>query len=400
MLLNYAPLHTCFFAELRVFLRLLPDLPESRLTLVMRRVPGLLFTVPAVLFLTVCLSCAPLAAQRRSLPSPSSFPDEDSGLGTTRARAFSISGVVADADSHIHIDGARVDLQALAGGVLSTVFTNPAGSFQFNNIRPGSYELIFAQPGYQDDREHLEIDGPIIGMTVNLRRLSSAGNPGAPTVSVRDYSIPGKARDAMNKGMTLLYQKSDYPGSIKQFERAIQAYPNYYEAYAQMGLAYMRMKDADQSEKVLRKSIDLSQEHYADAFVMLAALYSSNKRFADAEPLARKAVDLNANSWHAQSELAQALLGLKRPDDAEKSAQEAVKLQPDNPLLRLLLADIHIELKNDPALLDDFNAYLKLAPNGPYAEKVRQHRDELQKWLQNSQAAPAASSPSASQANP
>jgi Carboxypeptidase regulatory-like domain/TPR repeat/Tetratricopeptide repeat len=366
----------------------------------MRRTPGLFPAAPAVLSLAVFLSCMPLAAQKRSLPSPSSFPDDDSGLGTTRARAFSISGVVADAESHIHIDGARVDLQSLAGGILSTAFTNQAGDFQFNNVRPGSYELIFAQPGYQDDREHLEIDGPVFGMTVNLRRLTSAGNPGSPTVSVRDFSIPGKARDAMTKGLNLLYQKSDFPGSIKQFQRAIQVYPNYYEAYAQMGFAYMRMNDAAESEKALRKSIDLSEEHYADAFVMLAALFSNNRRFADAEPLARKAVELNANSWHAQSELAQALLGLKRADEGEKYAQEAVKLQPDNPLLRLLLADLHIELKNDPALLDDFNAYLKLAPNGPYAEKVRQHRDELQKWLQNSQAAPAASSPSASEANP
>ena len=111
-------------------------------------------------------------------------------------------------------------------------------------------------------------------------------------------------------------------------------------------------------------------------------------------------MDLNASSWHAQSELAQALLALKRPDEAEKYAQEAARLQPDNPILRLLLADIHIETKNDPALLDDFNAYLKLAPNGPYAEKVRQHREELQKWMENSKASPSGPSPSASQVNP
>ena len=46
---------------------------------------------------------------------------------------------------------------------------------------------------------------------------------------MRDLSIPQKARDAMNKGMVLLYQKSDYPGSIKEFERAIKIFPNYYE---------------------------------------------------------------------------------------------------------------------------------------------------------------------------
>ena len=61
--------------------------------------------------------------------------------------------------------------------------------------------------------------------------------------------MPQKARDAMSKGISLLYDKSDYAGSIKQFERAIQAYPNFYEAYAQIGVAYMNMKDTARSEK-------------------------------------------------------------------------------------------------------------------------------------------------------
>jgi tetratricopeptide (TPR) repeat protein len=322
----------------------------------------------------------------------------DGGLGSTRARAFSISGVVADAESHVRMDGVRVDLQALVGGTLATAFTSSNGSFQFNNVRPGSYELVFEQPGYQDAREHLEIDGPVFGMTVNLRRLGAeAGTPSGPTVSVRELSIPQKARDAMSKGTGLLYQKSDYAGSIKQFQRAIQVYPNFYEAYAQMGFAYMRMNDANQSETALRKAIELSEGRYPDALMLLAALFESGKRYADAEPLARKAVGLDANSWRAQSELAQALLGLDRPEDAETYAQAAANLQPQNPIFRLLLADVHMQLRNDPALLDDLNGYLRLAPNGPYADRVRRQRDEVQQRLQNTQAAPA---PPSSHANP
>jgi hypothetical protein len=51
-------------------------------------------------------------------------------------------------------------------------------------------------------------------------------------------------------------------------------------------------------------------------------------------------------------------------------------------------------------LLDDLNTYLKLAPNGSFAEQVRQHRDELQQRLQNSQAAPAGDSSAGAPANP
>jgi tetratricopeptide (TPR) repeat protein len=360
----------------------------------MRRASGLLRFAIA-LTLAPFLACVPLAAQKRSLPSPSSFPDADGGLGSTREHAFSISGAVADALSRGRINGVRVDLQGLAGGILATTFTSGNGNFQFNNVRPGSYELVFDQTGYLDDREHLEVDGPVLGMTVDLKRLASGeGAQGGPTVSVRELSIPQKARDAMSKGMSLLYQKGDYPGSVKQFERAIQAYPGFYEAYAQMGMAYIKMKDPEKSEKTLRKSLELSQEHYPDALFLLAGLLATEKRLAEAEPLASKAVELDPESWHAQSQLAQTLLALKRADEAEKYAQAAAKLAPDNPILSLLLADIHIELRNDPALLEDLNGYLKLAPNGPYAEKVREQREQVQRRLQNSKASPAGASPS------
>jgi tetratricopeptide (TPR) repeat protein len=316
--------------------------------------------------------------------------------------AFTVSGVVWDAQSRLRIDGVRVDLRSFSGGTLATAITSGSGSFLFNNVGAGDYELVFEDVGYADARERVEVDGPVFGLMVGLRRLGvpEGGAPGNKlTVSVRELSIPRKAREAMSKAQ-LLYQKSDYPGSIKQFQRAVDAYPNYYEALAQMGLAYLRMKDRAHAEQSLRKSIEVSQERYADAFSLLAAFFSSVRNFADAEEQARKAVELDPNSWHAQSELAQALLGLGRPAEAETYAQAAGRLQPDNPTIYLVLADIHIELRNNAALLEDLNGYLKLAPDGPYAAKARQQRDELQQQSPGSQASSVSGSTAVSAAHP
>jgi Tfp pilus assembly protein PilF len=50
--------------------------------------------------------------------------------------------------------------------------------------------------------------------------------------------------------------------------------------------------------------------------------------------------------------------------DAERSAMEALKLDPDEAEAHLLLAHIH-ELQHNPfAMLTDAQAYLKLDPNG------------------------------------
>jgi Tfp pilus assembly protein PilF len=341
---------------------------------------------PVLAFLILGLwSLSPAFAQRR--PSADPFPDDDQLGGSTHGRSFSVGGTVVDSQTGARLDGVRIDLQSFTAGNVTTAFTSSTGAFQFNDVREGTYDLVFDQIGYQELRQQLDVNGPVFAINVTMRKLNQ-GAPGGPTVSVRELSIPQKAREAMTKGMALLYQKSDASGSIKEFERAIKAYPDYYEAYAQIGVAYIHLKDNAHAEESLRQSISVSKEQYSDAYFMLAALFSSQDRFSDAEPLAQKSVELDPKSWHAQAELAQALVGLQRAEDAEPHAQAAVDLQPDNPLLRLSLANVHIALENDTALLEDLKAYLKLAPNGPFADKVRQQRDQVQQRLQKSDAAP------------
>jgi len=342
----------------------------------------------ALFLLSSRLLCsAPSAAQQRA---PLSLPD----IGERPTRGFSVSGLVSEAASHTRLDGVRLELHTPGGPTVGMVFSSGNGTFQFNNIPAGSYTLVADQVGYQTFNQQLEVnDSSIYGVQVDLLKTpdgSAPPNKGASTISARELAIPRKAHDDMGKGLALLYGKSDYQGSLKPFEKAIQEYPDYYEAYAQMGVAYMKLADAGNAEKAFRKSMEVSQDRYVEAYVGLAELFLSAKRFADAEPLARKAEEIDSNSWQADSQLARALIELHRPAEAETSAAAAVKLKPDNPGLYLMLANIHIQLQNGHALLDDLNQYLKLAPTGPFAEQARLQRDKVQQALAASQASPEA----------
>jgi tetratricopeptide (TPR) repeat protein len=185
----------------------------------------------------------------------------------------------------------------------------------------------------------------------------------------------------MVKGLNLLYNKADYQESIREFQRAIKEFPDYYEAYAQMGVAYERAKDATNAEASLRKSVDLSGQKYSEAYISLAAFLSDDRRFSDAEPMARKALGLDSNSWKAYSELTRALVGLNRLTDAEESAEAAVKVRPDEPELYVALINIEGKLPNYPAMLENMNTYLSLAPNGRAAGQIRAMRSQLQQAL-------------------
>jgi Tfp pilus assembly protein PilF len=306
-----------------------------------------------------------------------------------------LSGTVSDADTHARLDGVRLELDSTRGPSLGTFFSGDGGRFTFSNIPAGTYVLVVDLTGYETVNQQVELFNDERALQVELRRTADANTKGINTVSARELSIPRKAHDQMQKGLTLLYGKSDYQGSLKPFEEAIQEYPEYYEAYAQMGVAYMKLADTANSEKAFRKSVDVSHKRYQDAYLGLAELSLNGHRFADAETLARKAVEIDPNSWRAQSQLARALVQLHRASEAEPTAVAAVKLKDDNPTLYLLLANIHMQLQNDRAQLDDLNHYLKLAPAGPFADQARQQRDQLQQFLSTSQSSPATSSPTA-----
>lgn len=356
----------------------------------MRRVPCFVPFIAGFLLSSRLLCSAPSVAQQGTPPA---LP----GITTTQA-SFSVNGTVTDAVTHAQLDNVKIELRSVTGGVVGMAFTSGDGVFQLNNVSDGNYTLVVDKVGYQIANLQVAVlNFSVYGIQVGLLPPPDASTPvnkGSDAVSPRELSIPRKAHDDMEKGTALLYGKSDYQGSLKPLEKATQEYPDYYEAYAQIGVAYMKLADAANSEKAFRKSIELGQERYSGAYIGLAELFLNGRRFADAEELSRKAAEIDPNSWQAHSQLARALVELHRPSEAETSAVTAVTLKPDNAPLYLILANIHIQLQNERALLDDLNQYLKLAPTSPFAEQVRLQRDKVQQILAASQRLPATSSTS------
>lgn len=356
----------------------------------MRRVSVSILFI-ACLLLSSVLLCSVISAAQQGKPGP--LPN------TPKAppRSFSVTGTVRDAVTHAQLENVRIELKAFGGAAVATVFTGGNGRFEIDSIGDGAYTLVADEPGFQIASQGVEVqDTSVYGIQFELVRSPDSDASVGGTVSQRELSIPHKAHDDMEKGKALLYGKSDYQGSIKSFEKATQEYPDYYEAYTQIGIAYMKLADAGASEKAFRKSMELSQEHYPDAYIGLAELFLNGKRFADAEPLSRKAAAIDSHSWRANSQLARALLGLQRFPEAETCAVAAVALQPGNPELYLILADVHIQLQNESALLDDLNHYLKLAPTGSFAEQARLMHDKVQQSLaasQGSSATPSSTQP-------
>ncbi len=300
-----------------------------------------------------------------------------------RHSVFSIGGNLRDSIDHRALENFLVTLKLLTGPIVNSAYTRSNGEFQFDGLGDGDYILEVVARDFDAFHETISInEASHLGLTIFLNKSGKAPIPPEQlTISAHQLSVPHKAHDEFEKGMALIYLKSDYRAAIAQFQLAIKDFPTYYEAYAEEGGAYYQLKEFGPAEEALRKSIDLSSGQYADALFSLAALLNDLKRFPEAETISRKGISVDKSSWRGPFELARALTALKQPEEAKKSAEQSRDLMPDNPPVYLLLANTHIQLKDYPALLRDLDEYLRLAPSAPEAEQARKTRERVQAML-------------------
>ncbi len=314
-----------------------------------------------------------------------------------------LSGYIREAGTGHVIGEARIELQNAMGTPIGSVYSDRNGVYEFDDI-PGDCYVSVQHEGYAPLREFVRPDGSgHVYKDIMMTMVGSdSGSKSASPVSEHQLSIPSKARELFDKGIQLIVDKTDYRGAVVQFAKAIAKYPSYYEAYAAMGLAQNKMGDAAAAEAALRKSITLSSEKYPQAMLDLASMFNGQKRFTDAEPLFRKVIALDASSWRGQFELAVALSGQQRFKDAVASASASRDLKPDNPQIYLLLYNLHIRTNDFPGALRDTESYLKLAPDGASADRVRRMQEQVQKALQTpgGAASPSADAPPAAEPAP
>jgi tetratricopeptide (TPR) repeat protein len=208
----------------------------------------------------------------------------------------------------------------------------------------------------------LVLSAPIVcGQVSNLAPASRA--PGSK-VPVRDFQIPSKARHEFQQGLKRL-QKQDISGSLLFFDKALQIYPDYFEAHYNEGVAHMRLGRNEEARQSFQKAIDLSGGHYVRAVFGYGLVLCHEGRPQEAEQVVRRGLDLDPSIPDGHVVVAIALLKLHRLDEAEKNAREALTLPPslESRKAYLVLADIHAEKSDYQAQASDLQTYLRLAPD-------------------------------------
>jgi len=306
---------------------------------------------------------------------------------------YTITGTVEFALDNSELRGIKVNLFAPSGEPLNSVYTDSRGYFEFGNLPLGYYTITINDESFEPYHEMVGIVGrPGARVYVRLRPAAKDAKPSAPgsAVSARELALPQKTQETLHKGLDALSDAHGAAKSITYFEQVIQTSPDFYEAYYEKGVAYLRLQKMDDAATAFRKAIDLSKGHYADPYFELASIFADQEKFPEAEAMARKGMGIQPDSWRAHYELARILFGEGLPVDAEQSALEAKKLYPKFPRLYIVLANIQLRLGKNEAVIEDLDTYLKLAPEGTYSSQARQLKEKTEKLLGRTPSPPPA----------
>jgi Tfp pilus assembly protein PilF len=324
---------------------------------------------PCYIYCTFLLLPAQALAQRSSGPQ-----------GSLPSNSATVTGTVYNSTGNRPVMQALVQLCDGAGNKLSEEITTDNGDFSFRGLERNIYTLQISADGFQATTTTVDLSyNSERGVPVYLKPDGAgAAEPVASgRVSAHEMSMPKAAREAFAAGKKKMYVDKNAQEALVDFQAAVAAAPDYYEALNQMALVEVDLGKSADAETHLRKAIEVSGDKYGEADVSLGTLLLDRGQSAEGEKTLRRGVELSPDFWLGHYELGRALLNQEKASEALKSAEQARSLSPGTAIIYRLLSNIHLREKDYAALLEDIDAYIKLDPDSPAGIRAKTLRVEV-----------------------
>jgi tetratricopeptide (TPR) repeat protein len=274
-----------------------------------------------------------------------------------------------------------------ASGQIGRVMTDSTGRFQFQlklSNNSGLFAVTAHYAGYRDALQVLDLTfSPRGTATLEMHRDTSKDipnvPPGGPGDTLTVHSGPPKdAQEALKKGQQLLLEKHDPKGSIDSFKKALKQAPTYVPAYLLLGAAYVQTQQWTEAQAAFEKATKLEPSN-PQALLGLGVALDGQKDFNGAQKPLQQSVQLAPNSAEAHYELGRSLWALGKWQEAEPHCTRAITINKDFPPSHVLMGNIYLRHRDAGSALKEFNEYLRLDPQGPFADPVKEMVEKIRK---------------------
>ncbi len=276
-----------------------------------------------------------------------------------------VTGLITDQDGK-PLAGVKVKLFSLKGQSGFETATDEKGEWKALYIRGGSWNLDFDKPGYMPKKLSAEIKEFDKNKPIEVRMEKMEG-----------LLITEELKAALKEG-NALYEAQKYEEAIASYQKIIEANPEAYVIYKNIGNCYFQLQKYDQAEEYYQKVLDKDPQN-ADAMMLIGNCYANrcqdekamewyNK--IDFEKITDQMVLFNLGSnFYKQSKLEQALQYYKR----------AVEIQNDFLDAIYQLGLTHLAMNNNAEAIAAFENYLKHDSSSERSNQVKGFIEFLKK---------------------
>jgi tetratricopeptide (TPR) repeat protein len=275
------------------------------------------------------------------------------------------------------------------GGSITEAFTDSNGKFRFTSLSPAMYSVRVRQQGYRDAQQTVDMTTTTSGLVMlQLLREASTATTTTTTGSI-DANVPPGAQKEFDKGTAALAEggKDKTAFAARCFEKAVSIYPKFVEARLKLGTAYMDLEQWDKAEKALLGTVEVDPKAF-NALFALSEIYLRENKIAEAEKVLVQGLAIQDQSYlghlnlaRVNWEKARAVQDLTQARPALEKAYEEVKraltLNPNLAGAHLLKGNLLLRVSRAADAVTEFNAYLRLEPNGRFAAETRSLIEKL-----------------------
>lgn len=192
------------------------------------------------------------------------------------------------------------------------------------------------------------------------------------TVSATSLLAPKKARKLLKQAKKAL-KKKKFEEAETPLKSAVATYPNFGEAWLELGQLYKQQHRDEEAENAYLKAIE-ADPLYVNPYIGLSWLLCIEQKWREAADYTKQALNLDPLTYPEAYFLnALANFNINSTDIAEKSAKQYQRLDPEYrlPQVFLILSHIYAMRDEDARSIEEMRKYLKYAPDAPDAEEIR-----------------------------
>lgn len=314
--------------------------------------------------------------------SLSAFPQKPSSI-TTRC---TLSVDVRQMNERPLADGIHVRLYQRGQVLFGENVTDERGRVTFRDVPAGYYHVAVNGFGVTPtegnefeiiDNEGAHMEAIRVKSDAEANTTGTAPPGAGATVSAAELKIPEKAQKEFDKGVDA-FSGGDTKKAEASFEKAIEYYPKYANAYNNLGVLYIKTSQQAKAKEAFTKSVTVDDK-FVPGYINLARLSFAEHNYPEAEGTVNKALAISPDNLEALTLLATSEYMNKENEKALANVRHIHSLPGHEAFsgVHLLAAQILMAENERDQAIDQYIAFLQESPQDLRVPAVRKTLAEI-----------------------